>query len=260
MILPARPLPRVCDLGGQPDSVAVSPDGTLAAVAIENERDEDLNDGAMPQLPAGNVQIFSLKNGLPDCATKITADVTGLAGVAGDDPEPEYVDINASNEIALTLQENNHIVILGADGKVISHFSAGAVDLEGIDTKRDGALVFTGEKKGQLREPDTVQWLDSDRLVVANEGDYEGGARGFTIFNKKGDVLSEAGASLEHQIALHGHYPDRRNSKGNEPEGAETKAFGDTNYIFILSERSSTVAVYKDTGTARSSSSSCRRA
>ncbi len=31
-----------CDLGGQPDSVAVSPDGTLAAVAIENERDEDV--------------------------------------------------------------------------------------------------------------------------------------------------------------------------------------------------------------------------
>lgn len=239
-----------CDLGGQPDSVAVSPDGTLAAVAIENERDEDRNDGEMPQMPAGNVQIFTLKDGIPDCARKITADVTGLADVAGDDPEPEYVDFNANNEIALTMQENNHIAILGADGKVINHFSAGAVDLTGIDTKRDGALSFTGEKKGQLREPDTVQWLDADRLVVANEGDYKGGARGFTIFNKRGEVLSESGASLEHQIALHGHYPDRRNSKGAEPEGAEAKAFGGTNYMFILSERSSTVAVYRDTGAA----------
>jgi len=237
-----------CDLGGQPDSVAVSPDGSIAAVAVENERDEDLNDGKIPQMPAGNVQIFTLKDGVPDCAGKITAAVTGLAAVAGDDPEPEYVDISASNEIAVTLQENNHIAVLDATGKVISHFSAGGVDLTGIDTKRDGALNFTGEKKGQLREPDTVQWLDGDRLLTANEGDYEGGSRSFTIFSKTGEVLFEAGSSLEHMIALHGHYPDRRNSKGNEPEGAEAKAFGGTNYIFVLSERSSVISVFKDTG------------
>ncbi len=243
-----KPVAFTCDLGGQPDSVAVSPDGTIAAVAIENERDEEVNDGAIPQMPAGNVQIFTLKDGVPDCASKVTAAVTGLAAVAGDDPEPEYVDINAANEIAVTLQENNHIVVLDATGKVMSHFSAGAVDLTGIDTKRDGALKFTGEKKGQLREPDTIQWLDGGRLLTANEGDYEGGSRGFTIFSRTGEVLFESGASLEHQIALHGHYPDRRNSKGNEPEGAEAKAFGGANYIFILSERSSTVAVYKDGG------------
>jgi DNA-binding beta-propeller fold protein YncE len=237
-----------CDLGGQPDSVAVSPDGTIAAVAVENERDEDLNDGAIPQMPAGNVQIFKLMDGVPDCADKVIAAVTGLAAVAGEDPEPEFVDINAANEIAVTLQENNHVVVLDAAGKVISHFSAGAVDLAGIDTKRDGALSFTGEKKEQLREPDTIQWVDGNRLVTGNEGDYEGGSRGFTIFSKTGEVLFESGASLEHQIALHGHYPDRRNSKGNEPEGAEVKAFADTNYIFVLSERASMVAVYKDTG------------
>lgn len=236
-----------CDLGGQPDSVAISPDGTLAAVAIENERDEDLNDGEIPQMPAGNMQIFTLKDGTPDCTGKVTAALTGLAEVAGEDPEPEYVDINTNNEIAITLQENNHIAILSTDGKVASHFSAGTVDLTGIDTKRDGALKFTGEKKGQPREPDTVQWLDADRIVVANEGDYKGGSRGFTIFNKKGEVLFESGAALEHQIALHGHYPDRRNSKGNEPEGAEAMSFDGTSYIFILSERSSTVAVYRDT-------------
>jgi hypothetical protein len=37
-----------CDLGGQPDSVAASPDGRYLAVAIENERDEDLDDGVIP--------------------------------------------------------------------------------------------------------------------------------------------------------------------------------------------------------------------
>jgi hypothetical protein len=37
-----------CDLGGQLDSVAVSKDKAWLAVAVENERDEDLNDGALP--------------------------------------------------------------------------------------------------------------------------------------------------------------------------------------------------------------------
>src|SRR3546814_11755555 len=40
-----RKIEARCDLGGQPDSTAVAPDGSFVAVAIENERDEDLNDG-----------------------------------------------------------------------------------------------------------------------------------------------------------------------------------------------------------------------
>jgi len=38
------------DMGGQPDSVAHSPNGKYVAVAIENERDEDLGDGVPPQM------------------------------------------------------------------------------------------------------------------------------------------------------------------------------------------------------------------
>ena len=41
---------KTWDLGGQPDSVAVSPDGKYVVIAIENERDEDLGDGAPPQV------------------------------------------------------------------------------------------------------------------------------------------------------------------------------------------------------------------
>src|SRR3546814_14971814 len=36
------------DLGGQPDSTAVAPDGSLLAVAIENERDTTRNQGPHP--------------------------------------------------------------------------------------------------------------------------------------------------------------------------------------------------------------------
>jgi hypothetical protein len=247
--LATKEILATCDLGGQPDSVAISADGRFAAIAIENERDEELNDGELPQLPAGDLKIFSLTDGMPDCATMKTVDLTGLAEISPEDPEPEFVDFNAANEIAVTLQENNHIAIVdAATGTVTAHFPAGSVDLDGIDTKKDGALNFTGSMKGVAREPDAIKWLDDDRFVIANEGDYHGGSRSFTIFDKTGKVLYEAGPSLEMKIAAAGHYPDKRNKKGVELEGLEVATFGDTQYIFVASERASMIGVYKDTG------------
>ncbi|RCS23677.1 esterase-like activity of phytase family protein [Phyllobacterium salinisoli] len=248
--LATRKVEASCDLGGQPDSVAVSPDKAFLAIAIENERDEDLNDGEMPQLPGGDLKIVSLKDGAPDCAGIKTVALTGLAEIAPEDPEPEFVSFNGKNEIAVTLQENNHIAIVdAASGKVLSHFSAGSVDLDGVDTKSDGTLAFTGSVKGALREPDAVKWLDDQRLVVANEGDYKGGSRGFTIFARDGKVLYESGPSLERRIAQIGHYPDKRSSKkGVEPEGLEVATFDGVKYIFVVTERSSIIGVYKDTG------------
>ncbi len=55
-----RSLVRSIKLSGQPDSIALSPDGKYAAIAIENERDEDAGDGGLPQAPAGAVAILDL--------------------------------------------------------------------------------------------------------------------------------------------------------------------------------------------------------
>lgn len=246
----SKKLENTCDLGGQPDSVVVAPDGTFAAIAIENQRDEELNDGAMPQLPAGELLIVSLKNGVPACDSIKRVDVTGLATVAPEDPEPEFVNINANGEIALTLQENNHVIIIDSKtAKVTGHFTAGTVDLEGVDAKTDGSLNFSGKLTAVPREPDAVKWLGTDRLVIANEGDYKGGSRGFTIFDRSGKVLFDAGMTLEHEIARHGHFPEKRaKNKGIEPEGMEAAIFNGQQYFFVLSERGSMVAVYKDTG------------
>jgi DNA-binding beta-propeller fold protein YncE len=52
---------RTINLGGQPDSITVSRDGRYAAIAIENERDEDVNGGRMPQAPAGFLTIVDLE-------------------------------------------------------------------------------------------------------------------------------------------------------------------------------------------------------
>jgi hypothetical protein len=239
-----------CDLGGQPDSVVISPDKTFAAIAIENQRDEELNGGALPQLPAGELLILALNNGTPSCDSIKRVDLTGLATVAPEDPEPEFVNINADGEIALTMQENNHVVIIdGKTGAVKSHFTAGTVDLDGVDAKTDGALNFTGKLTAVPREPDAVKWLGADRLVIANEGDYKGGSRGFTIFDRSGKVVYDAGMSLEHAAARIGHFPEKRaKNKGIEPEGMEAAVFGGQQYFFVLAERASLVAVYKDTG------------
>lgn len=246
-----KKIEATCDLGGQPDSIALNKDKTLGTIAIENERDEDIDDGKIPQMPAGDVVIFQVKaDGGIDCGTIKHIALTGLTEIAPEDPEPEFVAFNSQDEIAVTLQENNHIVILdGKTGTVKGHFSAGSVDLTGIDTKRDGALSFKGDKKGVLREPDAVKWLDDNRLVVANEGDYKGGSRGFTVFDKTGKVLYESGASFERAVVSLGHYPESRSgSKGIEPEGMEAAKFGDDNLFFVLAERASVVGVYKDTG------------
>lgn len=234
-----------CDLGGQPDAVAKAPDGRFLAVAIENERDEDLGDGGLPQMPAGFVVTLPVTDGAVDCAAMRVIDMTGLAEIHPEDPEPEFLDVNDAGEIVVTLQENNHIVIIGADGTVASHFPAGAVALEGIDTARDGALDFTGSKPAAPREPDAVKWIDADHVAFANEGDWQGGTRGWSVFHRDGTLVWDAGTGFERAIAAIGHYPEHRShTKGVEPEGMETGTFGGLPLVFVAAERASVIGVY----------------
>lgn len=250
--LEGRGVTARCDVKGQPDSVAISPDGKFVAIAIENERDEDLNDGVIPQLPVGHLAVFDLDiAGMPvNCDSVRIVNLSGLADVAGTDPEPEFVSINTNNEAVVTLQENNHLAIVDlASGKVTAHFSAGASSAEAIPVKKAKSSDASGSIENVVREPDAVAWIDNDRFVTANEGDYEGGSRGFTIWNKAGEVLFDSGAQMEHLGMSHGHYPAKRaHKKGTEPEGVAVGSFGGDTLIFVNSERGNFVAVYKDTG------------
>lgn len=238
-----------CAISGQPDSVAIDPEERFVAIAIENERDEDLNDGVLPQLPAGNLTIVPLADGVADCDNKIEVDLTGLAEIGATDPEPEFVDVNSLGEIVVTLQENNHIVVVSKTGEILSHFSAGAVDLHGIDTGEERAFSFDQTQEQRKREPDSVNWIDDEHFATANEGDYEGGSRGWTIFKKDGTVVYESGIDFEKAIIEIGHYPEKRSgNKGVEPESIEVAKFGDKTLIFVGAERSSIVGVYDFNG------------
>jgi len=250
--LETREIVATCDAGGQPDSVAVSPDGAFVAVVVENERDEDLDDGVIPQLPAGHLAIFDIgEDGLPtNCDSVRIADLTGFAEVAPSDPEPEYVDINADNVAVVTLQENNHLALVDlASGEVTAEFAAGTVDLEAIDIEDDGIVQGNASLDAVPREPDAVAWIDAGRFVTADEGDYEGGSRGFTIFSTDGEALYGPGNAFEHLGMSLGHYPDdRADNKGMEPEGVEVGTFGEETLVFVNSERGNIVVVYRDTG------------
>ena len=236
------------DLGGQPDSVAVSPDGNFAAIVLENERDEDLNDGELPQLPAGGLVVVDISDADPENWQASTVELTGLADKAPEDPEPEYVDINDDNIAVITFQENNHLALVDlANGTVINDFSAGAVDLKKIDaTEEDPAIIsLTETQNNVVREPDGVAWIGTRFFATADEGDLDGGSRGFTIFNTDGDIVWTSGNSLDHMAVRLGHYPDDRSgNKGNEPENVEFGIFGKEKLLFVNSERSSLVFVY----------------
>ncbi len=247
-----RTIEATINLGGQPDSIAVSRDGRYAAIIIENERDEDVNGGRMPQSPAGFLTIVDLEGTPAQWKTRNVA-LTGLAQRFPEDPEPEFVDINSSNQAAVTLQENNHVVIVNlSDGKIIGHWTAGTTS-HAADTVNDGDIKFTNQLTNARREPDAIAWTPGGRLIVANEGDYAvdlaagefAGSRDFTVFSTSGEVVYEPGADLELEAVNAGHYPDSRSAaKGVEPEGAEVGVFNGRPFAFIGSERGDFVAVY----------------
>jgi hypothetical protein len=246
----SRKVIEKCNLQGQPDSIALDKMGRNIVVVLENQRDEAFNKGAIPQLPAGNVTILPIKNGVPDCIGAHPISLTGLAEIAPTDPEPEFVKVNGKGMAVVSLQENNHLVLIDvAKRQVVRHFSAGSVNLKQVDLKRDGVINPSESITGVLREPDAVAWLDDSRFVTANEGDYKGGSRSFSIINIDGKVEFDSGAVLDHLAIRLGHYPERRSAaKGNEPESAEVGVFGKDRLIFIGSERSSLISVWLDMG------------
>ncbi|MGD8630583.1 MAG: esterase-like activity of phytase family protein [Gammaproteobacteria bacterium] len=238
-------------LAGQPDSVAISPDGKYAAIVIENERDEDLGSGEPPQAPSGLLQIVDLL-GAPAAWTVRNVSLDGVADLYPNDAEPEYVDINSNNLAVVTMQENNHIALVDlVTGTVVNDFPAGTVDLDLIDTQEeDPALIsLTDSLTGVPREPDGVTWLTDTTFATADEGDLFGGSRGITVFDIDGNVLFSSGNELDHNTVRLGHYPDGRSgNKGNETENVEFAEINGEKFLFACSERSSVVFVYKLTG------------
>lgn len=148
--------------------------------------------------------------------------------------------------MAVTLQENNHIAVVDLRfGRIVQHFSAGTATVGGVDTEDDGKFSPT-ESITAAREPDAVAWLDDRTLGTADEGDYLGGSRTWTIFDAdSGKVVFSSGNELQQIAVEQGQYPDgRSDNKGVEPEGLAVATFGRDRYAFVGMERANLVAVY----------------
>ncbi len=170
----------------------------------------------------------------------------GIPDLFPKDPEPEFVDINEYNIAAVSLQENNYIILVHLPtGRILNGFTAGTADLDQIDTSENDLIELVDSLQDVPREPDALTWVGPLSLATADEGDLYGGSRGFTIFGLRGNVRYTSGSSNDHLMASIGHYPEGRSeNKGNEPEGVEYGNFGGDSFLFVGSERSSTVAVY----------------
>jgi hypothetical protein len=210
--------------------------------------------GGLPQVAFGNdpgYLVVIQVNPFPATWVASIVDLTGLADYAPDDPEPEFVDINHRNEAVVTLQENNHIVIVDLKTlAVVKDFPAGAVTVNGVDATEDEDIALVDTITDVPREPDGVAWIPgpwgTNNIATANEGDLFGGSRGFSIFRRHGSVAFDSGASLEELAVQHGHYnEDRSENKGSEPESVEYGRYEHEDFLFVGTERGSFVAVYK---------------
>ncbi|MDM7456813.1 MAG: esterase-like activity of phytase family protein [Tepidimonas sp.] len=250
----ARKVVDRCNLYGQPDAIAWDPKRRHAVIVIENERDEKIDKGALPQYPPGNLTIVPVRpGGLPDCTRMHPVGLTGLADVAPSDPEPEFVHVNRQGLAVVSLQENNHLALVDVRRRaVVQHFSAGVADVQAVDGKTDGQISLADTLSRIPREPDAVVWLDDNRFVTANEGDWRGGSRGVTMFDRQGRILWDSGAVLDHMAVRLGHYPEKRSrAKGVEPEGLAVGTFGKQRLFFVGLERAGLVAVWRDEGPRR---------
>ena len=246
--IPSRAVLRTINLGGAPDAIAISPDRSKAVIAVENEgaatrgTDSEIRDGfiGILDISADDTASWSLSS------LSLSASVNG--GLVG--PEPESVDINMDNIAAITLQENNHVVLVDLASETVSEeFTAGSLLLDGIDIDDERPREIDQTQALNVshpRQPDGIVWISAKAMATINEGERNNsGTRDFTVFEKDGTLVHTEGNAIDRHIARIGHYPDKRSDeRGSEPESADIGNFGDERYLLIATERSHNVLVY----------------
>lgn len=94
-----------------------------------------------------------------------TLNLGGLANLFPEDAEPEYVDINRANIAVVSLQENNHLVLVHVPtGRIIHHFNKGSVDLDQIDVSKDPEALI--ELSGALADVARAGWRPNNIFLV----------------------------------------------------------------------------------------------
>lgn len=179
--------------GNLPDSVSISPDGSVIAIANEGEFNSESD---LTQNAAGTITLIDISNVNAPVTTEIGFDGTfadQLRLFPGIDPaldvEPEFTNFSPDGStLYVSLQENNAIAVVDvATGTLTNVFSAGVTDhsLEGneLDVTDDdfGDVIIDIETRPVLglRMPDAITSVEIGGalyILGANEGDGRGDA------------------------------------------------------------------------------------
>ncbi len=274
--LPSLDIIDSVEVGLGPDSVAIAPDGTYAAVGNEAEGDET----NLPDPPPGSLSILDLSdidNGNLTVVTEIDLAVdSGIIFPA--DPQPETVKISPdSSFIIASLQENNAVArinVLGTDGNGVPNdfsdpiaFDLGQRTGEGfiqgdLDDGDPECLSSDGYAGGILesftssREPDGIALsadgsffvtADEDNVAVAESGAGIGGpfgSRSISVFDATtGALLGDSGNTIE-QTVVDLRLPQRCDTKGPEPEVVTLGEVNGRTLAFATLERSDAVTIH----------------
>jgi DNA-binding beta-propeller fold protein YncE len=269
-------------VGRGPDSVAIAPSGEFAAVANEDEENEE--DLTNLDNRAGSISIIDLRNGTGSMTqVEVPIPPAGIPFFAHD-PQPETVRISAdSSFLVTTLQENNAIAridvpaslpaTLTADAFTVTIFDAGTRTGMGLvegdpgegncrSSAYDPALM---QEFFSAREPDGIALTpdgryfvtaDEDNLTHANSQSVDGvmlsphGSRSISVYDAAtGMFLGDSGDSIEASVISLG-LPQRCDSKGPEPEVVSVGMMGDRTLAFVALERADAVSIHDITDPA----------
>jgi len=269
-------------VGRGPDSVAIAPNGEFAAVANEDEENEE--DLTNPENRPGTISIIDLRNGA-DQMTQVEVPIPpDNIPFFPNDPQPETVRIAAdSSFLVATLQENNAIARieipsplpspLQADAFSVQNFDAGIrtgsgliQDEAGVGACRSSSYDLSLRQEfTSAREPDGIaitpdgRYLvtaDEDNLTSVNNQSYAGillsphGTRSISVFDAAtGEFLGDSGDSIEESVVELG-LPQRCDSKGPEPEVVSVGVVNGRTLAFVAIERSDAITIHDITDPA----------
>ncbi len=263
-------------VGRGPDSVAIAPNGQYAAVANEDEENEE--DLTNLQNRPGSVSIIDLRNG-PSRMTQVEVPIprTNIPFFAHD-PQPETVRISADSTFILaTLQENNAIARIDVPAQLpttleapnfsVRNFDAGVRQGSGLTQDEAGSgnclsstynpslrqtFLSAREPDGIAITPDGRYFVtaNEDNLTNANNQSFNGkllsphGARSISVFDaQSGQLLGDSGNSIEDAV-IAARLPQRCDSKGPEPEVVSVGVVNGRTLAFVSLERSDAVSIH----------------
>lgn len=263
-------------VGRGPDSVAIAANGQFAAVANEDEENED--DLTNLENRPGSISIIDLRQG-PGAMTQVEVPIPAVGlPFFPHDPQPETVKIAADNSFILaTLQENNAVARLEVPARLPMPLTASAFRVTNFDLGLRTGLGLTQDRVGtencrssaygpslrqaytSAREPDGIAiapdlgffvTADEDNLTAANGQSYQGttisehGTRSISAFDARtGQLLGDSGDTIEDSI-IAAQLPQRCSSKGPEPEVVSVAQVGDRVVAAVAIERSDAVTLH----------------